>query len=333
MIYDSILIDIFNIAYRKNTKVMDNDPVMIANAVINYIEGDVKSHLTTDGNLYLLFDPIPEILKSDLGLSKNFKYMTARQEISSAYKSNRVGNPGVIEALKLLRKFYTFKGEHVKTCICRSLEADDFVEGIVAKETGNIALITNDSDWARYISDRVHMINKDFDTPYTKTEYFNEFGVIPTIAGVILRKAIYGDETDCIKPIINAKKLYTIDNMEIISKNLIQFVTSNDMTIDEVVAEMKDVDYNESLKNSLNLTPISRFMFNLYGSDLINIEIKVDSVVETLFNNIRVIKSRCKDPYKYVIWKPDNPNYNKMLNITLNRDRATKKHSFGKIKL
>lgn len=333
MIYNSILIDVFNIAYRKNTKAMNNDPIMIANAVINYIEGDVKSHLNSDGNLYLLFDPIPELLKSDLGLSKNFKYLTARQEISSSYKSNRVGNPGVIEALKLLRKYYTFKGEHIKTCICRSLEADDFVEGIVNKEEGNIALISNDSDWARYISERVQMINKDFDTPYTKTEYFNEFGVIPTIAGVILRKAIYGDDTDNIKPIINAKKLYTVDNIEVISKNLIQYVTDKDMSIDEVIEIMKHVDYTESLQNCKNLTPIERFIFNLHGSDLINIEIKADSVMETFYDNIRLIKSRCKDPYKYIQCKPEDKNYNKLMNVTLNRDKATKKHSFGKIKV
>ena len=40
------------------------------------------------------------------------------------------------------------------------------------------------------------MINRGFDDPYTKDEYTKEFGIVPTIATVTLKKAIYGDKSD-----------------------------------------------------------------------------------------------------------------------------------------
>ena len=77
MVYDSILLDVFNLTYRKGNSrqnATQDNPIKIAEQVISYIESDIKGHLKSGGNLYFLFDPLPEILKSDMGMSKNFKY-------------------------------------------------------------------------------------------------------------------------------------------------------------------------------------------------------------------------------------------------------------------
>ena len=163
MLFDAIFIDVFNLAYRKSSS--DNYK-KITNDFIDFINKEAKSHLDGDGTIYLLFDPLP---KSDLGLSKSFRYSPRlRNSIVSSYKKNRFANPHVGEAVKLLKKYYTFRGDKIKICISDDLEADDFVEQLLIKEPGHIALVTTDTDWARYISDRTVMINKGFDKPYKK---------------------------------------------------------------------------------------------------------------------------------------------------------------------
>ena len=103
--YKAILIDMFNLGYRLHKK--NTDYKLTANAVINFINDEVDPRVEATGSIYLLFDPLP---KSDLGMSKNFKYPPTRQQISSGYKSHREKNPVVYDAMNTLRKYYTYKG-------------------------------------------------------------------------------------------------------------------------------------------------------------------------------------------------------------------------------
>ena len=77
MTYKTFIIDMFNLAYKKKSKIAD--PKQTANNVINFIEDEVKQRLEPNGKVYLTFDPLP---KSDLGMEKNFKYGPERQKIS-----------------------------------------------------------------------------------------------------------------------------------------------------------------------------------------------------------------------------------------------------------
>ena len=153
MLYDAILVDVFNVCYRK----YKNDGIFNgAKQVIDYLSNDIIPLLSKNGKLYLLYDPIP---KSDLGVNKTYK--TARQEIVNSYKSTRLGNPEVLGIVKFLRKYYTFRGDNIVTVIAKSLEADDFVEGLIELEKdGNIAMISNDKDWTRYLSENVVLIDR-----------------------------------------------------------------------------------------------------------------------------------------------------------------------------
>lgn len=317
-------------SYRRQGIPQNATPIDIANHMINFIEGDVKNHLATNGTIYLLYDPIPEFYQSDLKVSKNFRFNTERQDIVPTYKSTRIGDPKVIEAVKLLKKYYTFRGEKIKTCVSKFLEADDFVEEIVAKETGNIALITNDADWSRYISDRVQMINKDFSHPYSTSEYFKEFNMLPTIASVTFRKAILGDSSDEVKPIQSIKKIKFYCDFDQVVHNFLMDISAKNTPLDEIKNIIRTTNHT-TLVTKKQKNPVEEFLYTLYTADLpVHYEV---APVELLMSNIRVIESRCKDVDKYISWKKEDPKVNKLLDATLGRIGVKKKVYFGNIKI
>lgn len=331
MVYNSILLDVFNLSYRKQGIPQNATPIDIANHMISFIEGDVKSHLADNGNIYLLYDPIPELFSTDLKVSKNFRFTTERQEICPSYKASRVGKPEVIEAVKLVKKYYTFRGENIKTCISKFLEADDFVEDIVNKETGKIALVSNDKDWARYISDSVDMINKDFGKPYSVSEYFKEYGMMPTIASVTFRKAIYGDSSDEVKPISSIKKIKFYCDFDQVVHNFLVDISTKKIELQELMKYIRNTNSTEIVTMKEARTPFQEFLYTLYTADLpIHYEI---SPVDLLINNVRVIESRCKDADKYISCKKIDEKVNTLLDVTLGRVGTKKKVSFGKIKI
>lgn len=330
MVYDSILLDIFNLAYRKGNSrqnATQDNPVKIAEQIISYIESDVKSHLKSNGNLYFLFDPISEIIKSDLGMAKNFKYsISTRKTILRSYKANRKYDPKITEALKLIRRYYSFRGEHIKTCISRDIEADDFVEGILKFEKGKIALFTNDSDWARYINDDVVMIKKDFDNPYTKEDYKKEFGMLPSIATVTFRKAVFGDISDGIESIFDIEKVEYPKNFREIAEITLKYISENNITLEQIEDMRKE--YYIKLEKMKDNDPLAMFMFTLN-----RVTYKNDSPANRFDMNLRVIKSRCNDVSKHIVWKEENKEVNEFLENLIFKKKKEKSFSFGQVKI
>ena len=161
MQYDVIAVDMFNLYYRKKNSSLEKDPISIARNMVTFINNEVMQHLTDDGKLFLLYDPIP---KTDLGLSKTFKY-TERQEIVHAYKKNRTHDRNCLTVVDLVRKNFIHRGGNVISVISDRYEADDFMESIVKKEAEKfdkkhsdggkelrILMITNDEDYSRYLT-------------------------------------------------------------------------------------------------------------------------------------------------------------------------------------
>lgn len=317
MTYRTFIIDMFNLAYKKKSKIAD--PKQTANNVINFIEEEVKQRLEPNGKIYLTFDPLP---KSDLGMEKNFKFSPDRKEINKDYKSNRVHDEVVLTALKLLRKYYTYRGNEYLTVISNFLEADDYVEGLVnLEEEGMIALISTDMDWARYISDRVHMINNTFDKPYTKQDFFDEKGYFPTIAAITLDKAIFGDKSDCIEPILTKKNKIYKDSSDFI-RALIKEASKTDVSlkdIENVFEYAQSVDLMGKVEKS-------------HIEDIIAIISVSNNAMEAFHNNIRLIKCRCDDVTKYITHHAVNQSYNTLIETTLGRNKSSKqKFHFGNI--
>ena len=319
MTYKTFIIDMFNLAYKNQTKIAS--PVNIANNVINFINDEIKPRLEPDGDIYLAFDPLP---KSDLGMEKNFKYSTTRQLIKSSYKSNRVHNPNVLSALKMLRKYYTYRGEHIKTVIASEFEADDFVEGIVKKEgIGNVALVTTDLDWARYITDNVQMINAGFDTPFTKQDFFNKYGYLPTITAITLNKAIFGDASDNIEPILTKKFKILKDSNDFV-KALIKEISKKDFPLKKVQKRVDDAVAVEVISNK-NRDELDEILAIISVSN---------TALEEFKKNIRLVKSRCDNVDMYTFWKKENSSYNNLMEATLGRKTSTEqKFKFGSITL
>lgn len=161
MQYDVIAVDMFNLYYRKKNSSLEKDPISIARNMVTFINNEVMQHLTDDGKLFLLYDPIP---KTDLGLSKTFKY-TERQEIVHAYKKNRTHDRNCLTVVDLVRKNFIHRGSNVISVISDKYEADDYMESIVKKEAEEfdkkhpdggrelrILMITNDEDYSRYLT-------------------------------------------------------------------------------------------------------------------------------------------------------------------------------------
>lgn len=317
MTYRTFIIDMFNLAYKKKSKIAD--PKQTANNVINFIEEEVKQRLEPNGKIYLTFDPLP---KSDLGMEKNFKFSPDRKEINKDYKSNRVHDEVVLTALKLLRKYYTYRGNEYLTVISSFLEADDYVEGLVNLEKeGMIALISTDMDWARYISDRVHMINNTFDKPYTKQDFFDEKGYFPTIAAITLDKAIFGDKSDCIEPILTKKNKIYKDSSDFI-RALIKEASKTDVTL-------KDIENVFEYAQSVDLMGKAE---KSHVEDIIAIISVSNNAMEAFHNNIRLIKCRCDDVTKYITHHAVNQSYNTLIETTLGRNKSSKqKFHFGNI--
>ena len=317
MTYKTFIIDMFNLAYKKKGKA--SNPKTIANNVIDFINEEVKQRLDKDGKIYLTFDPLP---KGDLGMEKNFKYNPERKEIKRDYKSNRVHDETVLAALRLLRKYYTYRGTEFITVISDYLEADDYVEDLVKLESeGMIALISTDMDWSRYISDRVHMINAGFDTPFTKEMFFNEKGYFPTITAITLDKAIFGDKSDGIEPILTKKNKVYKDSTAFI-KALIKEISKTNLTV-------KDV---ENVVNGSRVVELLGKTEKSHIEDIISIISISDDAMDAFKENIRVIKSRCDDIKKHIKILPVNASYNTLMESTLGRNTGSnKKFHFGNI--
>mgnify|MGYP003296769358 CR=1 FL=1 len=52
MLYDNILIDVFNLYYRVKDKAVVSDALGYARECINKINTDIKNHLTENGKIY-----------------------------------------------------------------------------------------------------------------------------------------------------------------------------------------------------------------------------------------------------------------------------------------
>ena len=75
------------------------------------------------------------------------------------------------------------------------------MESIIKEnENKDILMITNDEDYARYLSPKVEMMNTDnWLNLFTVDSFREKYNFIPSIAGVCVWKACFGDGSDNIK--------------------------------------------------------------------------------------------------------------------------------------
>lgn len=167
---------------------------------IEQIEHLKHRFLSDSGELIFLFDnyesreELKELLKP-LNPSQN------RRKINPTYKSTRTNQRyEFYNTLDMVRYYYLIQSDKYHTARIPNLEADDLVPICIQKLnqdiTNNILLVTNDSDWCRYLSDTTHYLPNLHDNPVDRDEYKIIHGYFPTEGRVILNKVVYGDSTD-----------------------------------------------------------------------------------------------------------------------------------------
>ena len=319
MLYDYIVIDSANLFYRCLGK---NDTVEpIVKKMISFTE-DLRQSLSD--TLYLLFDPLSEY---DLGESKSFKFPTSeRKKIDENYKANRQYNSLYYQAIVLYKKYYTYRGEKVVTIYSQEYEADDFVEPLLdyIGPDKKVALVTTDFDWARYISDNVHMINKGLDKPYSTKDFEERFLFKPTKASIILYKALYGDTSDNIKGAIYLDKTKLVNNIKELCYNYIKEVSNTNKTLAEVKEELKQgINFNIA---NMGVTPLEQLLFAFKMNS------KQVNIIDRIMLNMSIIDSLLagKDISKYMHSNPEKPEYNNIIRQSI--FKIDTKSWFGKTK-
>jgi hypothetical protein len=311
-LYDNIIVDVMNYCYRKKSV----NKVDLLRAVVSGLTDEVIPRVKLSGKLHLLFDPIP---KNDLGISKTFTYTGFRREILPDYKSNRIYDPAIAGICNTVLKYFSRRGEKVLEYYSTKFEADDYVEGIVNNLKGSAALLSNDLDWARYISGTrqdpvfVELINNGWDIPYTIDEFYNTFQFKPTIAANTVYKAIFGDSSDHIIGCINIKKAKFSSPIKILARDVIQEISNSNQSLDEFLSVWKGMKYLEVLKKP-DKTPLERFYSDMVATD------QKSPVIETFEKNIQTIRCAIKtveDFKRSRSWQPENPSFNEIIHKSI----------------
>lgn len=319
MLYDYIVIDSANLFYRCLGK--NETAEQVVRKMISFTE-DLRQSL--NDTLYIIFDPISEY---DLGESKSFKFPSSeRKKIDENYKANRQYSSLYYQSIILYKKYYTYRGDKVKTIYSQEYEADDFVEPLIDMlgHDKKIALVTTDYDYSRYISENVHMINKGLDKPYSVKEFEEKFLFKPTKASITLYKALYGDESDNIKGAIYLDKTKLVNNIKELCYNYIKEVADTNKTIEEVISDLelgRDFDVG-----NMGETPLEKLLFAFAMNS------KQVNIIDRVKLNISIIRSMLekKDISKYIHSNQEKPEYNSILRQSI--FKVDTKTWFGKTK-
>lgn len=319
MLYDYIVIDSANLFYRCLGK--NEAAEQVVRKMISFTE-DLRQSL--NDTLYIIFDPISEY---DLGESKSFKFPSSeRKKIDENYKANRQYSSLYYQSILLYKKFYTYRGDKVKTIYSQEYEADDFVEPLLKMIGPNkkVALVTTDYDFSRYISDDVHMINKGLDKPYSIKDFEEKFLFKPTKASITLYKALYGDESDNIKGSIYLDKTKLVNNIKELCYNYIKEVADTNKSLEDVEKDLKQ-GYKFDAAH-IGETPLEQLLFAFHMNS------KQVNIIDKTILNMSIVRSLLegKDISKYIHSNPEKPEYNSIIRQSI--FKVDTKSWFGKTK-
>ena len=318
MLYSTILIDVFNLIYKKR----DNETASknIANNVIDFIEHTVKPKLESESSkIYLLFDPMPS---SDLNVSSQFRTFTStRKAIKASYKANREKDPIILEVADYLLKYFSYRDPMYYLVYSEKHEADDYVESLVVN-SGKTLLISSDYDWARYLSKDVEMSIGDINHPFTVSNYLEKFGFFPSIKNVTVYKALMGDPSDNIEGIFS-KKFPFMD----LGTEAVKFISKKDESLNDFITRIKSYTF-KNLFEIKNRNLEEELFYQMHCFEKSNL-------VSHFLLNVSLIRSNCVDASKFVKnFQKKDSGFCTLINSVLGREETKKKSfRFGKVKL
>jgi hypothetical protein len=163
---------------------------------IETVEMLKNKFLFPGGNIILLFDNYES--RDELNrLLRPLKESDNRRKVNVEYKSTRIRQKmEFYNTIDLLRYYYLIQTDQYHTAQIPNLEADDLVPCCLERCEGKTLLISNDSDWCRYLSEDVHTLPDLYWNPMNIQGFIEKNGYEPTEGKIILNKVLWGDSAD-----------------------------------------------------------------------------------------------------------------------------------------
>lgn len=218
MTFDNLIVDVMNMAYRtydytKGTpELLEKKRVYkeLISSFVKKIKELKREYLNPEGQVYLLFDNPT----SRIDLQSSF-YFADRKKAYAKYKRDRERAPKEFyNSINLLRYYYMVAPPEYRSVQIQKLEADDLVKPLLKylppKQTS--LMITNDMDWARYLSDNVYWMPR-WGMIQSRFDLSQDMGFPIREETIVAYKSLFGDESDNIPSVVSSKYQSTFPSL------------------------------------------------------------------------------------------------------------------------
>lgn len=169
------------------------------------------------------------------------------------------------------------------------------------------------------------MMNWDWNKMFTVDSFRDKYEFTPSIAGVCVWKACFGDGSDNIKGALQVKGLKKANDVKLAAFEYVKWLGEHPTTIKHI-EDLKKVSHSDLFKIQ-NKTIEQDFLYQMGQFDP---KYEVES---TFFSNLRVIQSRCDDFVPFSKSKDVDEKYNLLIEKTLGFNvKEDRQFKFGMIK-
>ncbi len=273
MRYKNICIDLSNLYHRayhvgKNMTTDIKGIETVTGGIVvslKMIQSLERDYLENDGKIYFLFD------NCHSGINK-------RKEIDPDYKSNRdKKEESFYKTLDLFQMILMNYKDNFFVVKKEGYEADDLVDPLVNVNSETYLLVSNDLDWFRSISERVHVAKyeKGSYSIYDKQGFIDKYGFEPSVENLCIYKSFRGDKGDNVP----------IGVPGIRENTLRELIKKND-SLQEICYKIKSFDYVSDHFKSLIKENIPRLLLNYKLVGYLDISEKelIDDIYKCKFN-------------------------------------------------
>jgi hypothetical protein len=221
--------------------------------------------LDENGQIIFLFDNYES--RDELNrLLRPLKESDNRRKVNKEYKSTRIRQKmEFYNTLDVVRYYYLIQTKEYHTAHIPNLEADDLIPRCLEKCLGTTLLISNDSDWCRYMSETVHTLPDLYWNPLDRQGFIEKNGYEPLEGKIILNKILWGDQADHIDAVFPdlkpELKKYIVEHFDDVQDFMLN--ASNNITTSPFVVMIKDREADIRLAYQMLVAiPVAENHFN-----------------------------------------------------------------------